>query len=122
MRIRLAIAIVPVTAALAIAATISFGVPAAYAVNNFWAYEYENYDGYAYSYPCVQGQSYTASNLAEVPDFIHSVINNCEYRVYLQYQNGTSNCISPHTQRSSMETAFTVPDSVKIGYSTNACP
>ncbi len=90
-------------------------------VNNFWTYDGQGQTGDGLGYACVQGGDYLASDGWPFLTHVLSVKNNCEYRVYLQYANGTSDCVNPKTSRNIVDTRFQDPDGVMIGNSTANC-
>ncbi len=49
------------------------------------------------------------------------VDNNCEYRIYLQYTDGSSYCIDPHYDKTYIGPAWQYPAALKIGESTDDC-
>jgi hypothetical protein len=89
-------------------------------VNNFVTYTDPDQTGFSDDYPCIQGFDYTPSNWPILVP-VESAVNNCEYRVYLQYANGTSDCINPDTPRNNIEEKYWYPDGVMIGNSEDPC-
>jgi hypothetical protein len=89
-------------------------------ISKFWTFTAPDESGAADTYECDQGFDYTPSN-AVILNPVDSVTNNCEYRVYLQYANGTSDCVNPHTTRNIADARFQDPDGVMIGNSKDKC-
>lgn len=68
------------------------------------------------SYLCVAGVDYQT-----YPGAVESAENFCEYRVYMQYSDGSSFCINPDSYRSNIGEAYWYPIGIKIGDSTSNC-
>jgi hypothetical protein len=90
-------------------------------ISNFWTYTgtSESDDGFHGS--CIQGREYGwAGN-----DPVNSVVNNCEYRIYMQQDangvGGWSFCINPHSTRNVIGNQYQLPASIKVGNSTASC-
>ena len=64
---------------------------------------------------CIQGEVYGAV------DPVASVINNCEYHIYLQYSDGSSFCINPHSDRTDIGSRYREPVSIQVGPGTSSC-
>jgi hypothetical protein len=93
------------------------------ATNFFWTYKLpgeHTIDNNA-RYECAQGVDYPQFGQPPVQNPVESVANNCEYRVYLQYADGHSDCINPHTSKNIVDSINWDPDGVMIGNSTNNC-
>jgi hypothetical protein len=91
-------------------------------VSSFWTYESPNQsEAIGYSlYECNQGVDYSSPQYhIQVP--VESVKNVCSYRVYLQYANGTSDCVNPGESRNIVDQRFQHPDGVMIGNSEDQC-
>jgi hypothetical protein len=84
-------------------------------IGNFYTYTETNFGGTQFFGACLQGEVYNAA------DPVASVKNNCEYHIYLQYSNGTSFCINPHSDRSDIGSAFRNPVSIQVGPGTSDC-
>jgi hypothetical protein len=89
-------------------------------ISNFTTYTGSGETGSTDAYQCDQGFDYNPGN-AIILNPVLSVRNNCEYRVYLQYANGTSDCVNPHTTRNIVDVSFQDPDGVMIGNSEDNC-
>jgi hypothetical protein len=95
--------------------------PAVPRISNVKLFSGSGETGAEINYQCDQGFDYTATNGAVFLNPTKSVINNCEFRVFLQYANGTSNCVNPHTTRNIVDARFQDPDGLMIGNSTASC-
>lgn len=93
------------------------------ATNSFWTYDLpgeHTVDNNA-RYECLQGVDWPQPGQPPAPNPVESVANNCEYRVYLQYADGHSDCINPHTSRNIVDQINWDPIGVMIGNSTANC-
>lgn len=83
-------------------------------VNNAWTYTQPDEGGTGTPYACDKGKDYTLTLLP-----VNSVVNNCEYHIYLQYQSGPALCINPQTTVKSI--ALPSPIKLQIGPAEGAC-
>lgn len=84
-------------------------------ISNFYIYTQTNFGGTQHFAACIQGEIYGAF------DPVASVINNCEYHIYLQYSDGSSFCINPHSNRTDIGSRYRDPVTIQVGPGTSSC-
>ena len=84
-------------------------------ISSFYIYTETNFGGDQHFAACIQGEVYGAV------DPVAFVINNCEYHIYLQYSNGSSFCINPHSDRTDIGSQYREPVSIQVGPGTSSC-
>jgi hypothetical protein len=84
-------------------------------ISNFYTYTETGFGGTAFFGQCLQGEIYNAA------DPVASVINNCEYHIYLQYSDGSSFCINPHSDRTDIGSRYRDPVTIQVGPGTSSC-
>jgi hypothetical protein len=86
-------------------------------ISNLYTYTETNFEGTQFPAACIQGAVYAADGT----DPVASVINNCEYHIYLQYNNMPAFCINPHSHRTDIGSAYRNPVSIQVGPGTSSC-
>jgi hypothetical protein len=85
-------------------------------ISNFYTYTEINFGGTQFSGACIQGEVYEAA------DPVASVINNCEYHIYLQYSDAPAFCINAHSDRTDIGSQYRNPVTIQVGPGTSSCP
>jgi hypothetical protein len=83
--------------------------------SDFYTYAEANFEGNEHYAACTKGKSYNAV------DPVASVLNNCEYHIYLQYSDGSSFCISPFSSRTDIGSQYRYPATIQVGPGTSNC-
>jgi hypothetical protein len=86
-------------------------------ISNFYTYTETDFGGTQFPAACIQGQVYQAHGT----DPVASVINNCEYHIYLQYNNMPAFCINPYSDRTDIGSQYRDPVSIQVGPGTSKC-
>ncbi len=79
-------------------------------------YNASSYEGDEWLCGCQSGTTYY-----NVLTPIKSFINNCDYKAWLQYSNGSSYCISPLEFKADVGSAYWDPKTEYVGYETDDC-
>ena len=87
------------------------------ASSNLYTYTQTNFGGTQFPAACVKGAVYQAVGT----DPVASVKNNCEYHIYLQYNNMPAFCINPHSDRKDIGSQYRDPVSLQVGPGTGSC-
>ena len=83
--------------------------------SDFYTYTETNFGGDEHYAQCLQGKHYYAA------DPVASVINTCQYHIYLQYSDGSSFCINPLSSRTDIGAQYRYPVTIQVGPATTNC-
>jgi len=81
----------------------------------FYTFTETNFGGNESYAQCVQDKRYYAN------DPVASVINTCQYHIYLQYSDGSSFCINPLSSRTDIGSRYRDPVTIQVGPGTSNC-
>jgi hypothetical protein len=84
-------------------------------ISNFYIFTETDFGGTPSYGQCLQGEIYGAA------DPVASVINNCEYHIYLQYSDQPAFCINPDSERTDIGTMYRDPVTIQVGPGTSKC-
>jgi hypothetical protein len=85
--------------------------------SDFYTYTETNFGGTQFPAACIKGKVYFANGT----DPVASVINSCEYHIYLQYSDGSSFCINPLSYRTDIGSQYRYPVTIQVGPGTSNC-
>jgi hypothetical protein len=83
--------------------------------SDFYTFTETNFGGNESYAQCLQGKSYYTNGL------VASVINTCQYHIYLQYSDGSSFCINPLSSRTDIGSRYRDPVTIQVGPGTSNC-